>query len=224
MSASPASSKQPKPTAGTLVPTIACGASPSAHVTKDAFERIVTAMIDGIAARRPARCGLSRPARRDGDRAFRRRRRRDSGARAQGDRHGPAAGRQPRSACQRDARDGRACRRADRLPHLSACRHGRHRPRLRKTSRADAEDEGALRKGVPAIAVPDPDQLAMHQRPADQGHLSRSSRRWRATPCRRCPSRRAFRRPISRDCGPSVFAYGTDAGRRRRRGRQTAWR
>jgi microcystin degradation protein MlrC len=33
-----------------LVPTIACGASPSAHVTKDAYERIVTMMIDAIAA------------------------------------------------------------------------------------------------------------------------------------------------------------------------------
>src|ERR1700730_18589667 len=33
-----------------MVPTISCGASPSAHVTKDAFERIVKMMIDGIAA------------------------------------------------------------------------------------------------------------------------------------------------------------------------------
>src|SRR3982751_6477153 len=33
----------------TLVPTIACAASPSAHVTEDAFERIVTVMLDGIA-------------------------------------------------------------------------------------------------------------------------------------------------------------------------------
>ena len=33
-----------------LVPTIACAASPSAHVTEDAFERIVKVMIDGIAA------------------------------------------------------------------------------------------------------------------------------------------------------------------------------
>lgn len=31
-----------------LVPTISCGASPSAHVTEDAFERIVTVMVDGI--------------------------------------------------------------------------------------------------------------------------------------------------------------------------------
>ena len=33
-----------------LVPTISCGASPSAHVTRDAFERVVEVMIDGIKA------------------------------------------------------------------------------------------------------------------------------------------------------------------------------
>ena len=33
-----------------LVPTIACAASPSAHVTEDAFERVVKVMVDGIAA------------------------------------------------------------------------------------------------------------------------------------------------------------------------------
>src|SRR4030088_449955 len=33
-----------------MVPTISCGASPSAHVTEDAFERIVKVMVDGIAA------------------------------------------------------------------------------------------------------------------------------------------------------------------------------
>jgi microcystin degradation protein MlrC len=36
-----------------LAPTIACGASPSAHVTKDAFERIVTEIVDGIKAAMP---------------------------------------------------------------------------------------------------------------------------------------------------------------------------
>jgi microcystin degradation protein MlrC len=35
-----------------MVPTISCGASPSAHVTKDAYERIVKVMVDGIAAAR----------------------------------------------------------------------------------------------------------------------------------------------------------------------------
>ncbi len=33
-----------------LVPTIACAASPSAHVTEDAFERVVELLVDGIAA------------------------------------------------------------------------------------------------------------------------------------------------------------------------------
>src|SRR5471032_638242 len=33
-----------------MVPTISCAASPSAHVTKDAFERVAKVMIDGIAA------------------------------------------------------------------------------------------------------------------------------------------------------------------------------
>jgi microcystin degradation protein MlrC len=32
-----------------LVPTISCGASPSAHVTEDAFERVAKVMIEGIA-------------------------------------------------------------------------------------------------------------------------------------------------------------------------------
>jgi microcystin degradation protein MlrC len=36
-----------------LVPTIACAASPSAHVTETAFERIVKMMVDGIAAAGP---------------------------------------------------------------------------------------------------------------------------------------------------------------------------
>ncbi|MCA1396758.1 M81 family metallopeptidase [Bradyrhizobium sp. BRP56] len=36
-----------------LVPTIFAAASPSAHVSKDAFERIVTEMVDGIAAAGP---------------------------------------------------------------------------------------------------------------------------------------------------------------------------
>lgn len=33
-----------------LIPTIACGASPCAHVTKDAYERVAKEMVDGIAA------------------------------------------------------------------------------------------------------------------------------------------------------------------------------
>lgn len=36
-----------------LVPTVSCGASPSAHVTEDAFERVVREMLDGIVAAGP---------------------------------------------------------------------------------------------------------------------------------------------------------------------------
>ena len=36
-----------------LVPTISAAASPSAHVTKDAFERVMKEMVDGIAAAGP---------------------------------------------------------------------------------------------------------------------------------------------------------------------------
>jgi len=36
-----------------LLPTISCAASPSAHVTRDAFERIVKVMVDGITAAGP---------------------------------------------------------------------------------------------------------------------------------------------------------------------------
>src|SRR6202035_2849373 len=36
-----------------LVPTISCAASPSAHVTKDAFERVAKVLIDGIKAAGP---------------------------------------------------------------------------------------------------------------------------------------------------------------------------
>jgi microcystin degradation protein MlrC len=36
-----------------MVPTISCGASPSAHVTRDAFERIVKVMVEGIKSAGP---------------------------------------------------------------------------------------------------------------------------------------------------------------------------
>src|SRR3981081_2478472 len=36
-----------------MVPTISCGASPSAHVTEDAYERIVKVIVDGLKAAGP---------------------------------------------------------------------------------------------------------------------------------------------------------------------------
>ena len=66
--------------------------------------------------------------------------------------------------------------RADRLSHLSACGHGGDRPRLRRAHGADPEERAALRKGVPAAAVPHPDQLAMHVRPAVKKASTKSLR------------------------------------------------
>ncbi len=90
-------------------------------------------------------------------------------------------------------------------PHVDMADTGRA---CCKAPRAVAEDEDAFCKGVPAIAVPDPDLLAMHQRPADQGHLRKARRRWKATRCRPCRFAPGFPAADFRDCGPSVFAYG----------------
>ena len=147
---------------------------PSAHVTKDAFERIVKEMVDGIAAAGPLDAvyldlhGAMVTEHLD-------------------DGEGEMLAR-VRKVIGKDlplvvSLDLHANVTPEMMEHADALiayrtyparRHGRHRPRLRKTSRADAEDEAALCKGVPAIAVPDPDQLAMHQRPADQGHLRKA--------------------------------------------------
>ena len=131
MSGSPASSRRRKPAAGSW-----CRPSPAAPARRRMsprmpIERIVKVMVDGIAAAGPLDAvyldlhgAMVTEHLDDGEGEILR-------ARARGDRQGPAAGRQPRPARQCHAGDGRACRRADRLPHLSACRHGRHRPRRR---------------------------------------------------------------------------------------------
>src|SRR3981081_1681920 len=41
-----------------LVPTIWCAASPSAHVTRDAYERIAAAIVDGLRAAGPVDAGV----------------------------------------------------------------------------------------------------------------------------------------------------------------------
>ena len=99
----------------------------------------------------PGRRRLPRPARRDGHRAPRRRRRRVARARARHRRTARADRRQPRPARQRHARDDRALRRPGRLPHLSARRHGGDRrargaaarPRRLRAGRAGRQDRFA---------------------------------------------------------------------------------
>ena len=154
-----------------LVPTIFAAATPSAHVTKDAYERIAKVLVDGIASSGAIDAvyldlhgAMVAEHLDDGEGEILARVRR-------------VVGKELPLVVSLDLHANvtpemvRARRRADRLPHLSACRHGRYRPRLRPTSRAAVEDEAAFCKSLPAIAVPDPDQLAMHQRPANQRHL-----------------------------------------------------
>ena len=195
-----------------LVPTIFAAATPSAHVTEDAYERIAKVMIDGLAAAGPLdgvyldlHGAMVAEHLDDGEGEILARVRKVIGKDV------PLVV-EPRSARQCHAGNGRACRCVDRLSHLSPCRHGRHRARLRKTPRAAAEDEAATCKSVPANPVPDSDQLAMHQRSAGEGHLpegGRARERDRADPllCIRLSGRRF--RPLR----PERFCLWQDAGR-----------
>ena len=191
-----------------LVPTISCGASPSAHVTKDAFERIVKVMVDGIAAAGPLDAvyldlhgAMVTEHLDDGEGEILARVRqvigKDLPLVVSLDLHANVT---PQMVEHADALIAYRT-----YPHVDMADTGRaaakHLALLLRT-------QAALCKGVPAIAVPDSDQLAMHQRPARQRHLPEARGAARATRCRRCRSRRAFRRRIFRDCGPSVFAYG----------------
>ena len=67
-----------------LVGTAWAAASPSAHVTSEAFERIAGELVARSEGRAAARRRVSRPARRHGDRSVRRRRRRAAAPRARG--------------------------------------------------------------------------------------------------------------------------------------------
>ena len=102
---------------------------PSAHVTEDAFERIVKEMVDGIAAAGPLDAvyldlhgAMVTEHLDDGEGEMLARVRKVIGTDlplvASLDLHANVT-----------PRDGGTCRCADRLPHLSSCRHGRHRPR-----------------------------------------------------------------------------------------------
>ena len=191
-----------------LVPTISCGASPSAHVTKDAFERIVKEMVDGIAAAGPLDAvyldlhgAMVTEHFDDGEGETLARVRKVIGKDlplvVSLDLHANVT---PEMVEHADALIAYRT-----YPHVDMADTGRacakHLALMLKT-------RSALRKSVPAIAVPDSDQLAMHQRPADQGHLSKSLRRWRATAVPTLSFAPGFPAADFGDCGPSVFAYG----------------
>jgi microcystin degradation protein MlrC len=137
-----------------LVPTIACGASPSAHVTRDAYERIVKVMVDGIRTAvaldgvyLDLHGAMVTEHLDDGEGEILRRVR-------------EVIGKDLPLVVSLDLHANvtpEMVKRIDRLPHLSACRYGRYRSRGRKSSRAAAARQTEACKGVPAIAVPDSD-------------------------------------------------------------------
>jgi microcystin degradation protein MlrC len=138
-----------------MVPTISCGASPSAHVTKDAFERIVGVMVDGIAAAGPLDAvyldlhgAMVTEHIDDGEGEILARVRK-------------VIGKDMPLVVSLDLHANVTPQMVERADALIAYRTYPH---------VDMADTGR----APAIAFPDSDQLAMHQRSTHQGHLSKA--------------------------------------------------
>ena len=156
-----------------MVPTISCAASPSAHVTRDAYERIVKVMIDGIAAAGPLDAvyldlhgAMVTEHLDDGEGEILARVRRvignDLPLVASLDLHANVT---PEMIEHADALIAYRT-----YPHIDMAETGG------TTSSAVVENQTAFRKGVQAIAIPDSHQLAMHQRRTRQEHLSEACR------------------------------------------------
>ncbi len=159
-----------------LVPTISCGASPSAHVTKDAYERIVKVMVDGIRAAGPLDAvyldlhgAMVTEHLDDGEGEILARVRevigKDLPLVVSLDLHANVT---PEMVEHADALIAYRT-----YPHVDMAETGRAAARHLASL---LQDEAKIRQGVPAIAVPDSAQLAMHQRPADQKHLPEARR------------------------------------------------
>jgi len=97
--------------------------------------------------------------------------------------------------------------RADRLPHYPHIDMAETGRSGREASRAIAEHQAALRKAFPSVAVPDSDQLAMHQRSPTKG-IYEELARWRATQCRRCLFAPGFPARIFFEVAGLVYCYG----------------
>ena len=157
------SSRQAETEGWDLVPTIFAAATPSAHVTDDAFERIAKAMIDGLASAGKLDAvyldlhgAMVTEHLDDGEGEILARVRKvignDIPLVVSLDLHANVT---PEMVEHADALIAYRT-----YPHVDMADTGRACARHLATA---AEDEAALGKGVSAIAVPDSDQLAMHQ-------------------------------------------------------------
>ena len=122
------------------------------------------------AGRAAVRRRVPLPARGDGGRAPGGRRRRAAATGTHARRRGHSRRRLARLPFQHDPGDGGARERARRLPHLPACRHGRHGPAHRPVPRRIARRIGAGAPGVSPDPVHDSAYLAVHDERADAVH------------------------------------------------------
>ena len=157
-----------------MVGTAWAAASPSAHVTADAFERILNGLmenlkdagrVDGVYL--DLHGAMVSEEHEDGEGEILRRVRELVGPRvpivASLDLHANVT----RAMIEHGRRDGG-------LPHLPARRHGRHRRARRAPARPDAEDRAAHVRRLPHPRLPDRHFLAVLVHRAVQGHLCRA--------------------------------------------------
>ena len=190
------------------MPTVSCGASPSAHVTKDAFERIVKEMVDGIANAGTLDAvyldlhgAMVTEHLDDGEGEILRRVRevigKDLPLVVSLDLHANVT---PEMVEHADA--------LDRLPHLSACRYGRHRPRRRETSGAAAHDQNrSFAKAFRQLPFLIPISWQCTNDQPTKGIYEKLA----ALESDTVPTLSfapGFPAADFADCGPSVFAYG----------------
>ncbi len=191
-----------------LVPTISCGASPSAHVTEDAYERIVKVMIDGIKAAGPLDAvyldlhgAMVTEHLDDGEGEILARVRK-------------IIGKDLPLVVSLDLHANVTPQMVEHSDALIAYRTYPHVD-MADTGRAAAEHLALLLSSKQKFAkafrqlpflIPISWQCTNDE--PTKRHLPEAGGACRTTRCRRSPLRRAFRQPISADCGPSVFAYG----------------
>ena len=195
-----------------LVPTIAAAASPSAHVTRDAFERIVKVMVDGIAAAAPLDAvyldlhgAMVTEHLDDGEGEVLARVRKVIGKDvplvASLDLHANVT---PEMVEHADALIAYRT-----YPHVDMADTGRASAKhLALMLKSNTRFAKAFRQLPFLISISwqcttDQPTKGIYQQVGGAGELP---------PCRRCPLRRDFRTSAYFHCGPSVFAYGKTQG------------
>ena len=201
-----------------LVPLVWANACPSGPVTEDAFERLAAMLLDGPGRRRPARCAVSRPARRHGHRAPARRRGRAAPPDARRSR--PTCRSWRRSTCTPTS-PRRWSTHSDALvayrtyPHIDLAVTGaRCLPLLERLMARRAARQGVARGSTSSMPLP---WQCTHDR-ARPGALCACCDELEAAGALSASICMGFPPADTPVCGPSVLAYAAERGDRRGRG------